>query len=63
MRVEFFGNIEFPYEVQHCVDRGADGIGLYRTEFLYLGSETEPTEEVHFQAYSQVVAGHGRAGR
>jgi phosphotransferase system enzyme I (PtsI) len=49
------GNIEFPYEVEHCVDRGADGIGLYRTEFLYLGSETEPTEEVHFRAYSQVV--------
>lgn len=49
------GNIEFPYEVDHCVDRGADGVGLYRTEFLYLGSETEPSEEVHYQAYSQVV--------
>ena len=55
-----YGNIEFPYEVDHCVDRGADGIGLYRTEFLYLGSEIEPTEEVHYQAYSQVVAGDGR---
>ncbi len=54
------GNIEFPYEVDHCVERGADGVGLYRTEFLYLGSETEPTEEVHFQAYSRVVAGDGR---
>ena len=30
-------------------------MGLYRTEFLYLGAETEPTEEVHFQAYSRVV--------
>ncbi len=49
------GNIEFPYEVDHCVDRGADGVGLYRTEFLYLGSETEPNEEVHYQAYCQVV--------
>ncbi len=54
-RIELFGNIEFPYEVDHCIDRGADGVGLYRTEFLYLGSESEPDEDVHFQAYSQVV--------
>jgi phosphoenolpyruvate-protein phosphotransferase (PTS system enzyme I) len=53
--VDILGNIEFPYEVDHCVDRGADGVGLYRTEFLYLGSETEPTEEVHFEAYSRVL--------
>ncbi len=57
--LQLFGNIEFPYEVDHCIDRGADGIGLYRTEFLYLGSETEPTEEVHYQAYSQVVRAMG----
>ena len=55
VRVELFGNIEFPYEVDHCMDRGADGVGLYRTEFLYLGAEEEPDEEVHFQAYSRVV--------
>ncbi len=53
--IELFGNIEFPYEVEHCVDRGAAGIGLYRTEFLYLGSSEEPNEEVHYQAYSRVV--------
>jgi phosphotransferase system enzyme I (PtsI) len=55
VRLELFGNIEFPYEVDHCIDRGADGVGLYRTEFLYLGAEKEPDEEVHFQAYSRVV--------
>ena len=55
VRIELFGNIEFPYEVDHCMDRGADGVGLYRTEFLYLGAEEEPDEEVHFQAYSRVV--------
>ncbi|MEK6248877.1 MAG: PEP-utilizing enzyme, partial [Planctomycetales bacterium] len=49
------GNIEFPYEVQQCGENGADGIGLYRTEFLYLNADTEPTEEVHFEAYKQVV--------
>lgn len=55
VRVELMGNIEFPYEVDHCIERGADGIGLYRTEFLYLGADKEPDEEVHFQAYSRVV--------
>ncbi len=55
VRLRLLGNIEFPYEVDHCIDRGADGVGLYRTEFLYLGSKTEPTEEIHYQAYSQVV--------
>ncbi len=55
VRIELLGNIEFPHEVVQCTQRGADGIGLYRTEFLYLGAEVEPTEEVHFQAYSSVV--------
>ncbi|MEN6557988.1 MAG: phosphoenolpyruvate--protein phosphotransferase [Thermoguttaceae bacterium] len=59
VRVQLLGNIEFPYEVDHCVDRGADGVGLYRTEFLYLGAEAEPTEEVHYQAYTRVVQAMG----
>jgi phosphoenolpyruvate-protein phosphotransferase (PTS system enzyme I) len=53
--VRLYGNIEFPHEVEHCTERGAEGIGLYRTEFLYLESEQEPSEEVQFAAYSQVV--------
>lgn len=53
--IELYANIEFPREVEACLARGANGIGLYRTEFLYLGSEREPTEEDHYQAYSQVV--------
>jgi len=55
VRIELHGNIEFPEEVDHCVHRGADGVGLYRTEFLYLGVAVEPNEDVHFQAYSRVV--------
>jgi len=55
VRIQLLGNIEFPHEVDHCLDRGADGVGLYRTEFLYLGAESEPDEEVHFEAYSRVV--------
>lgn len=56
VRVELLGNIEFPQEVTQCVERGSDGIGLYRTEFLYLSSNDEPDEEVHYQAYSQVLS-------
>ncbi len=54
-RIRLSANIEFPHETAACLDRGADGIGLYRTEFLYLSSQEEPSEEDHYQAYSQVV--------
>ncbi|MEO1614954.1 MAG: phosphoenolpyruvate--protein phosphotransferase [Planctomycetota bacterium] len=53
--VRLSANIEFPHETTTCLERGADGIGLYRTEFLYLSSQEEPSEEDHYQAYSQVV--------
>ncbi|MCU0959183.1 MAG: phosphoenolpyruvate--protein phosphotransferase [Pirellulaceae bacterium] len=58
-RLQLLANIEFPHELSACLDRRADGIGLYRTEFLYLGSDVEPTEEEHFEAYRQVVAAMG----
>ncbi len=53
--VHLAANIEFPHEVQASLRRGADGIGLYRTEFLYLAAIREPTEEEHYQAYAHVV--------
>ncbi|MEI6504983.1 MAG: phosphoenolpyruvate--protein phosphotransferase [Planctomycetota bacterium] len=55
VRVQILGNIEFPSEVEQCISRGCDGIGLYRTEFLYLTSKREPTEADHYDAYSEVV--------
>ena len=55
VRLQVMGNIEFPEEVEHCTDRGADGVGLYRTEFLYLGAKSEPTEEDHYNAYRRVL--------
>ena len=55
VRVPIFGNIEFPHEALHCRERGAEGIGLYRTEFLYMNRDDEPTEEDHYAAYLQVV--------
>ena len=54
-RVQIMGNIEFPSEVEQCISRGCDGIGLYRTEFLYLTAKREPTEEDHYEAYRAVV--------
>lgn len=55
VRVQLFGNIEFPHEVEGILDKGAEGVGLYRTEFLYLTGQSEPSEEEQFEAYKQVV--------
>jgi phosphotransferase system enzyme I (PtsI) len=49
------GNIEFPGEADTVLNKGGEGIGLYRTEFLYLGSDTDPTEEDHYKAYCSVL--------
>ena len=55
-RIQLTANIEFPHEVQTCLDRGADGIGLFRTEFLYLKSETTLDEEAHYKAYADAAS-------
>lgn len=57
--VQLLGNIEFPHEAKHCIERGADGIGLYRTEFLYLNREDPPSEEEHYAAYGEVLRAMG----
>ena len=54
--VKLLGNIEFPDEAALVLEKGGDGIGLYRTEFLYLNSATEPTEEDHYNAYAETVS-------
>jgi len=54
-RIQLLGNIEFPNEATHCAERGADGVGLYRTEFLYLGKKTDPTEAEHLDACLTVL--------
>jgi phosphotransferase system enzyme I (PtsI) len=54
-RVTLLGNIEFPDEARTVLDRGGEGIGLYRTEFLYLNRPTEPTEQEHYEAYATTV--------
>jgi phosphotransferase system enzyme I (PtsI) len=55
VRITLLGNIEFPDEAEVVLQKGGDGIGLYRTEFLYLNRPSEPTEEEHYQAYAETV--------
>lgn len=55
VEITLLGNIEFPDEAELVLEKGGSGIGLYRTEFLYLYSGTEPTEEDHYQAYEKVI--------
>ena len=57
--VELWGNIEFPAEVEPCLGRGASGIGLYRTEFLFLNADRPPTEDEQFSVYEAVVRSAG----
>ncbi len=53
--ITLLGNIEFPEEAATVLEKGGQGIGLYRTEFLYLGTDTEPTEKDHYRAYRSVI--------
>jgi phosphotransferase system enzyme I (PtsI) len=48
-------NIEFPGDIDDALRRGAVGIGLYRTEFLYLSNDREPSEEEHYAAYAEAL--------
>jgi phosphotransferase system enzyme I (PtsI) len=48
-------NIESADDIKDAIARGAEGIGLYRTEFLFLSMEQEPTEEDHYNAYARAV--------
>lgn len=53
--IQVMGNIELPEEVVTVKDNGGDGIGLYRTEFQYLGSSGFPSEFELFDKYRDVV--------
>ena len=48
-------NIELPAEVPVAIDHGADGIGLYRTEFLYVDRREPPSEDEQFETYRRIV--------
>ena len=53
--ITIHANIEFPHEAENAMQRGAEGIGLFRTEFLYLAQDRDPTEEEHFESYKHVA--------
>ncbi len=58
--IELYANIEVPEDVDAVKASGATGIGLYRTEFLFMNKREMPDEEEQFQAYKQVAeAMHG----
>ena len=53
--LRLLANIEFPEEADLSLRSGADGVGLYRTEFLYLNRQDLPTEQEQFETYRRVV--------
>ncbi|ANZ33701.1 phosphoenolpyruvate--protein phosphotransferase [Staphylococcus carnosus] len=53
--VELAANIGTPNDLPGVIENGAEGIGLYRTEFLYMGRDQMPTEEEQFEAYKAVL--------
>ena len=59
-KIALLGNIEFADEAGVVLEKGGEGIGLYRTEFLYLNRPSEPTEQEHYEAYARTVRVFGR---
>ncbi|SPT70572.1 phosphoenolpyruvate--protein phosphotransferase [Anaerobiospirillum thomasii] len=55
-RVKAFANIGRPDDVEAVLENDAEGIGLYRSEFLYIGKETYPSEEEQYRAYAKVAS-------
>ena len=55
--VELVANIGSPKDIESVLENGAEGVGLYRTEFLYMESAELPTEEQQFIAYKAVLEG------
>lgn len=53
--VELAANIGTPNDIKSILENGSEGVGLYRTEFLYMGRDTLPTEEEQFEAYKTVL--------
>ena len=53
--IEVCGNIGKPKDVDQVIENGGDGIGLFRTEFLYMDRDSAPTEEEQYEAYKYVL--------
>ncbi|EAC5507330.1 phosphoenolpyruvate--protein phosphotransferase [Listeria monocytogenes] len=57
VHVELAANIGTPNDLEGVISNGGEAVGLYRTEFLYMGRDNFPTEEEQFEAYKSVVSG------
>ncbi len=58
--IRLAGNIEFAEEVPSLLAHGGEAVGLYRTEFLYLGRDDLPNEEEHYQNYRRILESLGK---
>ncbi|HUH93691.1 MAG TPA: phosphoenolpyruvate--protein phosphotransferase [Casimicrobiaceae bacterium] len=56
-RIELMANIELPEDLEPAIENGASGVGLFRTEFLFLNRDGLPSEDEQFEAYRTVAAG------
>ena len=57
LHVELHANIELPEDIEHALKNGATGIGLFRSEFLFLNRSGLPSEDEQFEAFRKVAAG------
>jgi phosphoenolpyruvate-protein phosphotransferase (PTS system enzyme I) len=57
VRIELNANIELPDDLEQALENGANGVGLFRSEFLFLNRDALPTEDEQFEAYRIVAAG------
>lgn len=58
--VSLAANIEFPEEIPTVIQHGADGVGLYRTEYFYMNRKDLPTEDEQFEAYKNLAGSFGK---
>jgi phosphotransferase system enzyme I (PtsI) len=55
--IELYANIELPQDMGEVLEAGAEGVGLFRTEFMFLNRKDLPSEDEQFEAYRQVAEG------
>src|SRR5437764_4147726 len=56
-KIDLMANIELPEDLEPTIENGASGVGLFRTEFLFLNRDGLPSEDEQFEAYREVAAG------
>lgn len=54
-RIDIYANLNNPYEIESVLENDAGGIGLFRSEFLYLNRDSFPTEDEQFEVYKEIV--------